>query len=128
MFSAFKIKIEGKYLEHGCTKTNDRIQIKIKMSHPSQGPPVSSKAQNEDLKDMDVLCTFKIKMEIQNLDHGYIKDQCPYPNQDKDAKPKSGTFSVLQSPNQDLKDMDVLCTFKIKIESQNSDYGCTKDQ
>ena len=43
-------------------KTSDHIQMKIKMQKPSQEPPVSYKAPNEDLKDMDVLCTFKIKI------------------------------------------------------------------
>ena len=152
------------------------------MPNPSQEPPMSFKAPNEDLKYMDVLCTFKIKIESQNLDHGYIKDQWPYPNQDQDAKSQSGTSHILQSPhsglkghgcswhlqnkdrqhkiqnrgvsrtsdhiqirikmpnssqkppkspkapNQDLKDLDVLCTFKIKIESQNLVHGCIKDQ
>ena len=56
-------------------KSNDLIQIKIKLPNPSQEPPASSKAPNEDLEDMDVLCTFKIKIESQNLDHMYIKDQ-----------------------------------------------------
>ena len=37
-------------------------------------------------------------------------------------KPKA--FS--NPPNQDLEDMDDLCTFKIKIESQNSDHLCIK--
>ena len=41
------------------SKVHDHIQIKIKMSNPSQEPPASSKAQNQDLKDMDVLCIFK---------------------------------------------------------------------
>ena len=63
-------------------KTSDHIQFKIKMQNPSQEPPASSKAPNEDWKDMDVLCTFKIKIESQNLDHGCVKDQLPYPNQD----------------------------------------------
>ena len=45
------------------SKTSDYIQIKIKMPNPSQEPPVSSKAPNQDLKDMYVLCTFKIKIE-----------------------------------------------------------------
>ena len=35
--------------------------MKTKMSTPSQEPPVSSKAPNEDLKEMDVLFTFKIE-------------------------------------------------------------------
>ena len=71
----------------GVSKTSDHIRIKIKMPHLRQEPAVSSKAPNEDLKDTDVLCTFKIKIGSQNLDHGYIKDHCPYPNQDQDAKP-----------------------------------------
>ena len=35
-------------------KPHDKIQIKNKMSNPSQEPPASSKASNEDLKDMDI--------------------------------------------------------------------------
>ena len=150
------------------------------MPNPSQKLPASSKSPNKDLKEMDVLCTFKIKIESQNLDHGYIKDQWPYPIQDQDAKPHSGTSSVLQSPkwglkghgcslhlqnqerepkfriwvkknqwpyqnqyknakpqsgtcsilqtkNKVLKDMYVLCPFKIKVESQNLEQGTTKD-
>ena len=85
------------------SKTSDHIQIKIKMPNPSQEPPVSSKAPNEDLKDMDILCTFKIKIESQNLDHGCFKNQWPHPNQDEDAKPQSGASSVLQSPKSGLK-------------------------
>ena len=37
----------------GVPKTSDHIQIKIKIQNPSQEPPASSKALNEDLKDMD---------------------------------------------------------------------------
>ena len=59
----------------GVPKTTDYIQIKIKIPTPSQEPPASSKAPNDDLKDMDVLCTFKIEIESQNSDHGCIKDQ-----------------------------------------------------
>ena len=85
------------------SNTSDHIQIKIKMPNPSQEPPASSKAPNEDLKDMDVLCTFKIKIESQNSDHGYIKDQWPYPDHDQDAKPQSGTSSIFQSLKWGLK-------------------------
>ena len=70
----------------------------INMSNPSQEALVSFKAPNEDLKDMDFLGTFKIKIESQNSDHGSIKDQCPYPNHDQDIKPQSGSSSALQSP------------------------------
>ena len=44
-------------------KTNDYIQIMIKMPNPNQEPPASSQATNQDLKDMDVLYTIKIKIE-----------------------------------------------------------------
>ena len=53
----------------GVPKKTDHIQIKIKMQNPSQEPPLPIKAPNQDLKDMDVLCTFKIKIESQNLEY-----------------------------------------------------------
>merc|ERR1711954_311255 len=100
----------------GVPKTSDHIQINIRMPNPSQEPPASSKAPNQDLKDMDVLCTFKIKIErqIRNMgvpktsDHIQINIRMPNSSQEPPASSKA--------PNQDLKDMDVLCTFKIKIE------------
>ena len=58
----------------GISKTSDHIQIKIKMPNPSQEPPASSKAPNEDFKDIGVLCTFKIKKKSHNLDYGCIKN------------------------------------------------------
>ena len=79
-------------------RTSDHIQINICMQNPNQEPPASSKAPNEYLKDMDVLCTFKIKMGSKNFNHGYTKDKWPYPNQDQDAEPQSGASSILQSP------------------------------
>ena len=63
------------------------------MPKPTQEPPASSKAQNPVLKDMDVLCIFKIKLDNQNSEHEYNKDQWPYPNQDQDAESQSGTSS-----------------------------------
>ena len=47
----------------GVSKTSDHIQIKIKMQNPSQEPPASSEARNQDLKNMDGLRTFEIKGE-----------------------------------------------------------------
>ena len=55
--------------------TSDHNIIKIKMANPSQEPPASSKAPNEDFKDMDVLCTFKIKIESPNSDQECFQDQ-----------------------------------------------------
>ena len=45
------------------SKTIGQIKIKFKMPNPSQETPASSKAPIQDLKDMDVLCTFKIKIK-----------------------------------------------------------------
>ena len=64
------------------------------MPNPSQEPPESSLAPSQDLEDMNVLCSFKIKKESQNFDHGCIKDQWPYQNQD-DAKSQSETDFIL---------------------------------
>ena len=51
-------------------KTTDHIKINIRIQTLSQEPPASSKALNQDLKDMDDLCTFKIQIESQNLEYG----------------------------------------------------------
>ena len=53
------------------------------MQNPCQELAVSSKAPNEDLKDVDVLCTIEIKTESQHFDHGCIKD---LQNQDRETK------------------------------------------
>merc|ERR1712081_165436 len=77
------------------------------MPNPSDEPPASFKATNEDLKDMDALCILKIKIKMLNPSH---------------EPPAS-----FKAPYEDLKDMDILCTFKIKVESQNLDYDCIRD-
>merc|ERR1711954_441966 len=125
----FKMKIESQILTMGISKTSDHVQIKIKMPNSSQEPQTSSKAPNEDFEDMDVLCTLKIKRERAKIqimgksktsDHIQIKIKMPNPNQEPPASS--------QAQNDDLQDMDVLCTFKIKIESRNSDPGLIKNQ
>ena len=101
----------------GETNTCDHIQIKIKMPNPSQESPAPTKVQNGDLKDMDVICTLKIKKraKIWNMnvpktsDHIRINIRMPNPSQEPPASSKA--------PNEDLVDLDVLCTFKIKMES-----------
>ena len=97
------------------------------MQNPHQELPASINAQNQILKHMDVLCTLEIKIEGQNLDHWYIKDQRPYPNQDQYAKPKSRTPASSKAQNQDFKDMDVCCTPQNPDWSQNLELGCIKD-
>merc|ERR1712081_155797 len=71
---------------------------------------------------MDLLCTFKMKIESKNLvmgvpktsDHIQIKIKMPNQSQEPPASSKA--------PNDDLKDMDVLCTFKIKIKMPNPSH------
>ena len=94
----------------------------------SQEPSESSKVQSQDIKDIDVLCTLKIKIESKNLAHGCIKGQWPYRSHDQHAKPQSITSSFLQSPKWRLKGHGCFCTFKIKIEGQYLDHGHLKDQ
>ena len=64
------------------------MQIKIKIPNLSQEPTAPTKAPNQDLKDMDVLRTFKIKIEVQKSEFGGIKDQWTYPNQGQNIKPQ----------------------------------------
>ena len=102
-FAPLKSRKRAKIWYMSIFKTSDQIWTKIKMPSPRQEPPASSKAPNEDLMDMNVLCTLKIEKESQYLDHGYIKDQWTYLNQDQDANPPSGTSSVRQSPKSGLR-------------------------
>ena len=62
-FALSKSRWRAKIRNMVLPRTIDIIQIKIKLPNPSQEPSASSKATNEDLKDMDVLCTLKIKIE-----------------------------------------------------------------
>ena len=104
-------------------KTIDHIQINICMQNPNQELPVSSKAPNQDLKDMDVLCTFKIKIVSLNLEHVCTKDQQLYTNHEQMSKPIQEPPVFSKAPNRDLKDMDVLCTFKIKMRAKIRNMG-----
>merc|ERR1711954_625925 len=84
-------------------KTSDHIQINIRMPNSSQEPPASSKAPNEDLKDMDVLCTFKIEMRAKIWIMGISKTSDNIQIKIKMPTPQSGTSSILQSPKSVLK-------------------------
>ena len=96
------------------------------MQNPNQEPPVSSKAPNQDLKDMDVLCTFKIKKVSPNMEHLFTKDQQLYTNQEKGVNPIQEPPVFSKAPKRDLKDMDVLCTFKFKMRAEILDMGVWK--
>ena len=55
------------------SKTSAHIQIKIKMQNPSQEPPAPTKAPHQYLKEMDVLCIFKMMIEKTNWNMGIPK-------------------------------------------------------
>ena len=78
-FVPSKSRRRAKVQNMSVAKTSEYIQINIRMQNPNQEPAASSKAPKEDLKDMDVLCTLKIKIESQNLECGCVKDQWQYP-------------------------------------------------
>ena len=105
----------------GISKNSAHNRIKMKIPNPKYKPIASSKVPNQDLKDMDVLCSFKIKIESKNWDHGCFKDQWSYPNQDKDAKPQSGTSSILQSPKWGLKGHG--CSLHLQNQDREPIFG-----
>merc|ERR1711954_392899 len=98
------------------------------MPNPSQETPATSIAPNEDFKDRDVLCTSKIKRESKILIIGISKTSYHIPIKIKMPNPSEEPPASSKAPKEDLKDMDVLCTLKFKIKSQNSDHGRVKNQ
>ena len=74
-FAPSKSRQKAKMKSMHVPKNSDHIKINIRMPNPSQELPASSKAPNEELEDMDVLCTFKIRIESQNSYNGRIKDE-----------------------------------------------------
>ena len=118
-FAPSKSRLGAEILSISVSKTNDHIHIKVKVQNPSQEPPASSEAPIEDLKDIDVLCTLKIKIENQDSDYGYMKTSYHIQINIKIPNPSQEPPVSSKAPNVDLKEIDVLCTFKIKMESQN---------
>ena len=66
---------------------------------------------------MDVLCTFKIKIESRNLDHGYIEDHGHIQIMVKRPNHSQKPPEYSKAQNQDLKDMHVLGNLKINLDS-----------
>ena len=120
-FAPSKSRYRAKIRNMGVPMTSDHIQINIRMPNLSQEPPASSKAPNEDLKDMDVLCTFKIKIKSQNSKYVCTKDQWPYTNQYQDANPQSGTSSILLSPKWGLKGH--VCSLHLQNQDRGPKFG-----
>ena len=98
------------------------------MPKPSQEPPASSKASNEDLKDLDLFEPSKPRLRAKILHMGVSKtgDQIHIKIEMSNSSQVPLAFSKAQKKY--LKDKDVLCTLEIKIKSQISGHGYTKDQ
>ena len=88
-------------------KTSDHININIRMQNPGQEPPESSKAPNQDFKDMDDLCD-NIQIKIKLL------------------KPSQEHLTSSKIPNLSLKDMDVLLIYKVDLERRIWNIGVLK--
>ena len=102
----------------GVPKTSDHIEINIRMPNPSQEPPASSKAPNEDLKDMYVLCTFKTKRDrVKILIIGLTRTIRPIKIKIKMPDFRQEPPASSKVPHHDLKDMDDLCNFEFNIDS-----------
>ena len=100
------------------SKSRSRCQTPVRnLQHPP-------KHQNQDLKDIDDLWTFKVKIGRQYLDYRFINDKWPYPNQGQNPKPQSGTSNILKSTKLRVKGQG--CSWK--IGSQNLEHGCNNDQ
>ena len=52
IFAPSKLREKAKIWIMVISKNSDHIQIRVKIANPTQEPPASSKAPNEDLKDM----------------------------------------------------------------------------
>ena len=62
-FAPSKLRDRAKIWNTGLSQPSDHIKIKIEFQNPSQETYASSETPNQDLKDTDVLCTFKMKIE-----------------------------------------------------------------
>ena len=87
------------------------------MPRPNQEPPESSKAQHEDLKDLDLFEPSKprLRAKIWHMDVSKTGDHIE--NKIKIPNPSQDPLAPSKALNEDLKDKAVLCTLKIKIES-----------
>ena len=98
------------------------------MPNTSQEPPASSNVIDKDLKDMDVLCSLKIKIESQKLKHDVSKTSEDIQIKIKIPNYCQETPAFSKAQNHALKDMNILFTFKIKRETQKLQNWCIKHQ
>ena len=118
-FAPSKSRERAKIQNIGVSKTSDPIQIKFKIPNPYQEPPASSKDKNQNLKDMDVVCILKSRWRAKIWNLVVSKTNDPIQILVKMPNPSQGPLASSKAKNQDLKDMNFLCTFIIKIKRGN---------
>ena len=99
----FKIKIESQNLDHGCVKDKWPYSNQDQDSKTKSGASSILKWQKIGFEG------HRCSLHLQNHDaetqseYGCIKDKWQYPNYDQDAKPKSGTSTIIKSPKWGFK-------------------------
>ena len=93
--------------------TSGHILIKIKVPNPSQEPPASSKAPNEDLKDMGNL------LHLQNLDREPKFRSWSYQRQLTISKSRSRCQTPVRNLQQPSKPQIKNHRFSLLIQNQN---------
>ena len=119
-FAPSKSRQRAKIWIMGISKTSEHIQIKIKMPNPSQEPPASPKDPNEDSKDIDVLCTFKIKIEPKLGSLIYKRPVTIFELRSR-CHSQLGTSSVLQRPKSGLKGHG--CSLHLQNQDGEQKFG-----
>ena len=116
------------------SKLKNWIKLIIQIPNSNQEPPLSFKSPNQSSKDMEVLCTFKINLKSQRLDHGSIIVRELNPNNDQDSKLQSWTSSPYQSTKSGFKGLqrflhlqnqfiETKCRWKVYQSSKNLNYN-----
>ena len=126
-FAPLKSRQRAKIWDIGASKTRHRIHIKITMPNSSQEPPASSEAPNQDLKDMDVLCTFKINREQKTGNWVYQRSVTISKSRSECQTP---VRNIQPSPNLQIRTLKSWMFFgpSESSQSQNLELGCTEDQ
>ena len=147
-FASSKSRQRAKIRNMDDTMTSDHIQINIMVQNPSQEPPVSSKAKNQDFKDIEFLCTFKsrkrAKIQIRGVSRPVTisnprsRSKTPVRNLQHPPKPpnrsqrtwvffsssKSRQRTKLQSVGLSKTSEHIKIKIKIQIPSQESRLRC----
>ena len=74
------------------------------MLNPNQEPTNIQQIPNQDMNDMYVLYTYKLRQGTKIQIIGLLKVKKPNQNHEQAEKTKSGTSHIIQSPFKDMRD------------------------